>query len=117
VPQFGPSFRPASVFNPPARDGRGVADVREVIFTGFASDYAPFETNKLNVQALMNSFNWSLDNRIHGATSFSGGKVKLVDSEFTRAWRSHVAAPRQSAADFRRPEWMFAAVCRPPLRG
>jgi putative membrane-bound dehydrogenase-like protein len=69
--------------------GDGVADVREVIFTGFASDYAPFETNKLNVQALMNSFNWSLDNRIHGATSFSGGKVKLVDSPFVRNWLKH----------------------------
>ncbi len=30
VPQFGPSFRPASVFNPPARDARGGADVREL---------------------------------------------------------------------------------------
>src|SRR5688572_24006001 len=66
--------------------GDGVADVRETIFTGFAADYAPFETNKLNVQALMNSFNWSLDNRIHGATSFNGGKVKRVDSPFVREW-------------------------------
>src|SRR6185437_9940019 len=39
-------------------NGDGVADTREVVFTGFASDYAPFETNRLNVQALMNSFNW-----------------------------------------------------------
>jgi 2-oxoglutarate dehydrogenase E1 component len=31
APQFGPSFRPASVFNPPPRgDGRGLADVREL---------------------------------------------------------------------------------------
>src|SRR5437773_7187146 len=67
-------------------NGDGVADVREVIFTGFASDYAPFQANKLNVQALLNSFNWSLDNRIHGATSFNGGKVTLVDSAFVRAW-------------------------------
>ncbi len=67
-------------------NGDGVADIRETIFTGFASDFAPFATNKLNVQAMMNSFNWSLDNRIHGATSFSGGKVKLVDSPFVRSW-------------------------------
>ncbi|MGH8247377.1 MAG: PVC-type heme-binding CxxCH protein, partial [Gammaproteobacteria bacterium] len=67
-------------------NGDGVADEREIIFTGFAADYAPFETNRLNVQALMNSFQWSLDNRIHGATSFSGGKVKLVDTPFVRAW-------------------------------
>ncbi len=70
--------------------GDGVADVRETIFTGFAADYAPFATNKLNVQALMNSFNWSLDNRIHGATSFSGGK-----SEAGRfAVRARMAATR-----------------------
>ncbi len=67
-------------------DGDGVADVRETVFTGFASDYAPYATNKLNVQALMNSFHWGIDNRIHGATSMSGGKVRLVDSEFTRGW-------------------------------
>ncbi|HXJ59143.1 MAG TPA: PVC-type heme-binding CxxCH protein [Verrucomicrobiae bacterium] len=66
--------------------GDGIADVRETVFTGFASDYAPFETNRLNVQALLNSFNWSLENRIHGATSFSGGNVHLVDSPFVRAW-------------------------------
>jgi putative membrane-bound dehydrogenase-like protein len=78
--------------------GDGVADEREVIFTGFASDYAPFATNQLNVQALMNSFQWTLDNRIHGATSFSGGKVKLVDSEFTRAWRQRSGAPPSSAS-------------------
>jgi len=68
-------------------DGDGVADLREVIFTGFASDYAPFATNQLNVQALMNSFQWGLDCQIHGATSMSGGQVTLVDSAFTRAWR------------------------------
>jgi putative membrane-bound dehydrogenase-like protein len=73
-------------------NGDGVADEREIIFTGFAADYAPFETNKLNVQALMNSFQWSLDNRIHGATSFSGGKVKLVDTPFVREWLQRASA-------------------------
>ena len=56
-------------------NGDGVADKREVVFTGFGSDYAPYETNKLNVQAMLNSLTWGLDNRIHGATSFNGGKV------------------------------------------
>jgi putative membrane-bound dehydrogenase-like protein len=56
-------------------DGDRIADVREVVFSGFASEFAPFETNRLNVQALLNSFNWGLDNRIHGATSLSGGRV------------------------------------------
>src|SRR5207237_7356801 len=31
-------------------DGDGKADVRQVVFTGFASDYAPYQTNRLNVQ-------------------------------------------------------------------
>lgn len=73
-------------------DGDGVADVRETVFTGFAGDYAPYATNKLNVQALMNSFHWGVDQRIHGATSMSGGKVRLVDSEFTRGWAASVGA-------------------------
>jgi len=72
----------------------GIADVQEVIFSGFASDYAPFATNKLNVQAMFNSFNWSLDNRIHGASGGSGGQVRRLDSPFTREWlrRSGVAS-------------------------
>ncbi|MBI3879025.1 MAG: c-type cytochrome [Verrucomicrobia bacterium] len=40
--------------------GTGKADVREVVFTGFGTALP-----KLNVQGLMNSFNWGLDNRIH----------------------------------------------------
>jgi putative membrane-bound dehydrogenase-like protein len=67
-------------------DGDGVAEVRESIFTGFASDYAPYQTNRLNVQAMLNSFNWGLDNRIHGSASLSGGKVRLVEGRFVREW-------------------------------
>ncbi len=59
-------------------DGDGIADTRELIFTGFASDYAPYETNKLNVQAMLNTFAWGLDNRIHGATGGSGGKIHSI---------------------------------------
>ncbi|MBM3836720.1 MAG: c-type cytochrome [Verrucomicrobia bacterium] len=51
-------------------NGDGVADTREVIFTGFAAG-----VERLNVQALLNSFTWGLDNRIHGATSGNGGRV------------------------------------------
>ncbi len=53
--------------------GDGHADVREVVFTGFAEGVP-----RLNVQALLNSFNWGLDNRIHGAASLSGGKIKQL---------------------------------------
>lgn len=48
--------------------GTGKADERKVVFTGFGSGAA-----RLNVQALINSFNWGLDNRIHGATGPIGG--------------------------------------------
>lgn len=44
----------------------GVADERRVVFTGFG---------KQNVQGLLNSFRWGLDNRIHGATGTNGAKV------------------------------------------
>ena len=42
---------------------------REVVFTGFAT------TNLANEEALVNNFNWGLDNRIHAA---SGGSVGMV---------------------------------------
>ncbi len=54
-------------------DGDGVADVKRIVYTGFAAGQA-----RLNVQGLLNSFNWGLDNRIHGAASTSGGKVVRV---------------------------------------
>ncbi len=52
-------------------DGDGRADVREVVFTGFG---------RSNVQGLFNSFQWGLDNRIHGATSSSGALVTRPDA-------------------------------------
>jgi putative membrane-bound dehydrogenase-like protein len=48
-------------------DGDGRADIRERIFTGFG---------RSNVQGLLNSFRWGVDNRIHGATSSAGGAVR-----------------------------------------
>jgi putative membrane-bound dehydrogenase-like protein len=55
--------------------GKGVADVRKVIFTGFGAGMG----DKLNVQALLNSLTWGLDNRIHGQTASNGGKVAPAD--------------------------------------
>ncbi|MEP6663163.1 MAG: PVC-type heme-binding CxxCH protein, partial [Verrucomicrobiota bacterium] len=51
-------------------DGDGIADIRKVVFTGFGNGM-----EKLNVQALVNGFNWGLDNKIHGATAPNGGVV------------------------------------------
>ncbi len=47
-------------------DGDGWADERKVVFTGFGTG---------NVQGLLNTFQWSLDNRIVGSSSSSGGEV------------------------------------------
>jgi putative membrane-bound dehydrogenase-like protein len=73
-------------------DGDGKADVKEVVFTGFASDSAPYETNRLNVQAMFNSFQWGLDNRVHGSSGLAGGRVQRVDSAFVKAWRAKAGA-------------------------
>ncbi|HEX8914862.1 MAG TPA: PVC-type heme-binding CxxCH protein, partial [Humisphaera sp.] len=50
--------------------GAGVADVRKTVFTGFG---------KQNVQGLLNSFRWGIDNRVHGATGTNGGSVHRAD--------------------------------------
>lgn len=47
-------------------DGDGRADEQRVVFTGFGTS---------NVQGLLNSLTWGLDNRIHGATSSAGARV------------------------------------------
>src|SRR5258706_9656326 len=54
-------------------NGDGKADVREVVFTGFAEG-----VKRINVQAMLNTFIWGLDNRIHGATSGNGGTIKSL---------------------------------------
>jgi putative membrane-bound dehydrogenase-like protein len=52
------------------KDGDGVADEKKVVITGFGS-----EVTRLNVQQLLNSFTWGLDNRIHGASGGNGGVI------------------------------------------
>ena len=47
-------------------DGDNRADLRQKVFSGFG---------RSNVQGLLNTFKWGIDNRIHGATSSSGGKI------------------------------------------
>jgi putative membrane-bound dehydrogenase-like protein len=57
-------------------NGDGKADVRRVVYTGFARD--------VGGEALFNSFRWLFDNRIHVQTSTSGGAVRHVDKKDTR---------------------------------
>ena len=53
-------------------DGDGKADVRKVVFTGFG---------RSNVQGLVNTFLWGLDDKIYGQTSSSGGKITRPGKE------------------------------------
>ena len=52
--------------------GDGKANISEIAFTGFGRG---------NVQGLLNTFKWGLDNRIHGATSSSGATVTRIGGE------------------------------------
>lgn len=56
------------------RDGDGKAEVREKVFTGFGTGL-----QRLNVQALLNSFSWGQDNRVHvQSASGNRGKIKAL---------------------------------------
>lgn len=52
-------------------NGDGIADIKQKVLTGFGTS---------NVQGLMNSFRWGLDNRIHIACSSVGGDVRRFDA-------------------------------------
>jgi putative membrane-bound dehydrogenase-like protein len=56
-------------------NGDGKADERQVLYTGLGVS---------NVQGLINSFQWGLDNRIYAAVSSSGAELKRVGDEQTR---------------------------------
>ena len=47
-------------------DGNRFADRQELLFTGFG---------RANVQGMMNSFHWGLDNHIYGSSGTQGGQV------------------------------------------
>lgn len=49
-------------------DGDHIADEKQTVATGFG---------RSNVQGLVNSLKWGMDNRIHGATSSSGASLKM----------------------------------------
>src|SRR5262245_22222354 len=51
-------------------DGDRKADIRRKVFTGFS---------RYNVQAIMNSLRWGLDNKISGAASGNGGTVRHAE--------------------------------------
>ena len=51
-------------------DGDGRADIRRVVYSGF---------DRANVQGLLNSFTWGLDNRIEGAAGRLSNAVRRAD--------------------------------------
>ena len=53
-------------------DGDKRADQHDTVFAGFGTG---------NVQGLLNSFRWGIDNRIHGATSGAGASIRRADSD------------------------------------
>ena len=79
---------PPEVFYFKDTDGDRIADVRRHIYTGFG---------RSNVQGLVNTFQWGLDNRIHGATSSSGADVVRVDQERTGSGSPAVIDPQPLA--------------------
>jgi putative membrane-bound dehydrogenase-like protein len=58
-------------------DADGVADEKRVVLTGFGRDFAG--------GGLLNSFRWGIDNRIHIATGFAGGRVRRPDQNDAEA--------------------------------
>ncbi len=53
-------------------NGDGVADLKSIVLTGFGTS---------NVQGLVNSFRWGLDNRIHVACSSVGGNIQRPNDQ------------------------------------
>ena len=96
-------------------DGDDRADKRRHLYTGFG---------RSNVQGLINSLRWGLDNRIHGAAGRSGGIITAVgkeSSELDLRGRDFTLDPRaltvtaisggsQHGASF--DDWGHRFVCR-----
>ncbi|HJQ81045.1 MAG TPA: PVC-type heme-binding CxxCH protein [Lacipirellulaceae bacterium] len=74
-------------------DGDDVADQQEAVFTGFGRG---------NVQGLLNSFQWGLDQRIYGATSGAGAQVIRIG-----VVRGQVTSAQQAPLDLRGRDFAF----------
>jgi putative membrane-bound dehydrogenase-like protein len=71
------------------RNGDGVADFRQVVFTGFGN-----QRDRLDSQMFLNSLVWGLDNRIHGAKGHGGTITSPLD-------------PQQAPLDLRGRDFSF----------
>ncbi len=79
--------------------GDGKADVRQKLYTGFG---------RSNVQGLVNSFRWGMDNLVHGATSSSGATLRKVQPDGSLAKESLTLRGRDFAIDIR--DWSIQPV-------
>lgn len=61
-------------------DGDRIADVREVVMTGFGRDKGD--------EGMINSFRWGLDNKIHFSTGIDGGNVTLAADENKKTYNT-----------------------------
>ncbi len=61
-------------------DGDRIADVREVVMTGFGRDKGD--------EGMINSFRWGLDNKIHFSTGIDGGNVTLAAEENKKTYNT-----------------------------
>lgn len=53
-------------------DGDGKADVKKTLYTGFGID---------NIQQLLNSLQWGIDNWVYGCNGASGGKIRSIEKQ------------------------------------
>jgi putative membrane-bound dehydrogenase-like protein len=80
-------------------NGDGKADVKRVVFTGFGRG---------NVQGLLNSFMWGLDNRIHVAVSTAGANLQRVDKDGKPTGKPLSLRGRDFSFDPRNPDDFIA---------
>lgn len=80
-------------------DHDGRADEQRVVFTGFGRG---------NVQGLLNSFTWGLDNRIHVAVSSAGAELQRVDTAGKPTGKPLTLRGRDFSFDPRNPDDFIA---------
>lgn len=60
--------------------GDGIADVKEIVMTGFGRDRGD--------EGMINSFRWGLDNKIHFSTGIDGGMVTVTADKEKRTYNT-----------------------------
>ena len=82
-------------------DGDGKVDVRRRVLTGFSHH---------NVQAMLNSFRWGLDNRIHCTVSTGGANIVTADESSVQASKPLALRTRDFAFDPKTMEFSATSI-------